>query len=210
MRVKDIMTKNPITIGSDTLLMDARKIMRENNIRRLPVVDHGKLVGIITLHDIIEASPSNATSLTIYELNYIISKMKVKEVMKKDPIVLSPDTTFEEALRIGQEKKIGSFPIVDQGKLVGILTESDVVRLLINALGIRHEGSRVTINGSSDDDFKKILSIVHQQDAILLSMISWFREEKNSWLVVLRFKKKDIDGIVKEFRKAGLNVTHVE
>ncbi len=210
MRVKDIMTRNPITIESETLLMDARKIMRENNIRRLPVVDHGKLVGIITLHDIIEASPSNATSLTMYELNYIISKMKVKEVMKKDPVVLTPDTTFEEALRIGQEKKIGSFPIVDHGRLVGILTESDVVRLLINALGIRHEGSRITIDGLSDDDFKKISSIVHQHDIILLSMISWFREEKNSWLVVLRFKKKDVDGIVKEFRKAGLEVTHVE
>jgi len=77
-------------------------------------------------------------------------------------------------------------------------------------LGIRHEGSRITIEGLSDDDFKKITAIVHQHDIILLSMVSWFREEKNSWLVTLRFKKKDVEPIVKEFRKAGLDVTHVE
>src|SRR5512136_3322716 len=123
MRIRDVMTKNPITVDSETLVLDAQKIMKENNIRRLPVVDKGSLVGIVTQHDLLQASPSPATSLSIHELNYHLSKMKVKEIMKKDPVTLTPDTPFEEALRLGQEKKIGAFPIVENGKVVGIATE---------------------------------------------------------------------------------------
>lgn len=128
MRIRDVMTKNPITVESGTLVLDAQKIMRENNIRRLPVVDKGKLVGIVTQHDLLQASPSPATSLSVYELNYLLAKMRVKEVMTKNPVTVSPDTPFEEALRIGQEKKVGSLPVVDKGKLVGITTESDIIR----------------------------------------------------------------------------------
>ncbi|MGZ3606134.1 MAG: CBS domain-containing protein, partial [Thermodesulfobacteriota bacterium] len=127
MRIRDMMTKNPMTVDSETLVIDAQKIMKENNIRRLPVVDKGKLLGIITKHDLLEASPSPATSLSVHELNYLLSKMKVKEIMKKNPVTLAPDTPFEEALKIGQDKRIGSFPVVENGKLVGIATESDIV-----------------------------------------------------------------------------------
>ncbi len=209
MKIKDIMTRNPFTVDSETLVMDAQKIMKENNIRRLPVVDRGKLVGIVTLHDLLEASPSPATSLSVYELNFLISKMKVKEVMKKNPICLPPDMPFEEALKLGQEKKVGSFPVVDKGRLVGIATESDIVRVLVHALGIREEGSRITIESVKDEDFKKITAIANQHDAIILSMISWFREEKNDWMVVLRLKTKETEPIVKDFRKGGLKVTYI-
>jgi acetoin utilization protein AcuB len=189
--------------------MEAQKIMKENNIRRLPVVDRGKLVGIITLHDLLEASPSPATSLSVYELNFLLSKMKVKEVMKKNPITLTPDTPFEEALRFGQERKIGSFPVLDKGKLVGIATESDIVRVLIHALGIREEGSRITIEGLKDEDFKRITAIANQHDTIILSMISWFREEKNDWMVVLRLKTKETGPIVKDLKRDGMKVTYI-
>src|SRR4030066_1199545 len=141
MRIRDVMTRNPITVDSETLILEAQKIMKENKIRRLPIMDKGKLVGIITQHDLLEASPSPATSLSIHELNYLLSKMKVKEIMKKNPMTLTPETPFEEALKIGQEKKIGSFPVVGNGKLVGIATESDIVRFLTRALGVREEGA---------------------------------------------------------------------
>src|SRR4030042_6861188 len=104
MRIRDMMTRNPMTVDSETLVMDAQKIMKENNVRRLPVVDKGKLLGIVTKHDILEASPSPATSLSIHELNYLLSKMKVKEIMKKDLITLTPDMPFEEALRVRKKK----------------------------------------------------------------------------------------------------------
>jgi acetoin utilization protein AcuB len=210
MRIRDFMIKNPITADSDTYVLDAQKIMKENNIRRLPIVDKGKLVGIVTQHDLLAASPSPATSLSIHELNYLLSKMKVKEVMHKNPITFSPDTPFEEALKVGQEKKIGSFPVVDKGKLVGIATESDIVRFLTLALGVREEGSRITIEGlgASLGELEKIIQIVNQHGTIILSMISLPRPEKKDWMIMLRLKTTDPDPIVKDFKKAGFNVTY--
>ena len=210
MRIKDIMTKNPMTVDSETLVLDAHKIMKENNIRRLPVVDKGKLLGIITRHDLLEASPSPATSLSVHELNYLLSKMKVKEIMKKNPLTLTPDTPFEEALKIGQDKKIGSFPVVENGKLVGIATESDIVRFLTRALGLRDEGSRITIEGLGGKlgDLERIISIVNQHQTIILSMFSLPRPEKKDWMIVLRLKTSDPEPIVKDFKKAGFNVTY--
>jgi acetoin utilization protein AcuB len=204
------MTKNPITVDSETLVLDAHKIMKENNIRRLPVVDKGKLLGIVTRHDLLEASPSPATSLSVHELNYLLSKMKVKEIMKKNPLTLTPDTPFEEALKIGQDKKIGSFPVVENGKLVGIATESDIVRFLTRALGLRDEGSRITIEGLGGklNNLEKIISIVNQHQTIILSMISLPRPEKKNWMIVLRLKTTDPEPIVKDFKKAGFNVTY--
>lgn len=211
MRVRDLMTKNPITVDSETLVMDARKIMEENNIRRLPVVDKGKLVGIVTMHDLLMASPSPATSLSIYELNYLLARMKVKEIMKKNPITVTPDTTFEEALRIGQEKKIGSFPVMEDGKLVGITTESDLVRFVIRVLGLKEEGSRITIEGlgAKLGDLKKIISIVEDHQTIILSLVTLPRPEKKDWMIVLRLKTPNPEPIVQDFKKAGFNVTHV-
>lgn len=210
MRIRDVMTKNPITVDSETLVLDAQKIMKENSIRRLPVVDKGNLVGIVTQHDLLQASPSPATSLSIHELNYLLARMKVKEIMKKNPMTLTPDTPFEEALKIGQDKKIGSFPVVENGKLVGIATESDIVRFLTHALGIREEGSRVTIEGLGGKfgDLEKIIAIANQRQTIILSMISLQRPEKKDWMIVLRLKTTDPDPIVRDFKKAGFNVTY--
>ena len=210
MRIRDVMTKNPITVDSETLVMDAQKIMKENNIRRLPVVDKGNLVGIVTQHDLLQASPSPATSLSIHELNYLLAKMKVKEVMKKNPLTLTPDTPFEEALSIGQDKKIGSFPVMDKGKLVGIITESDAVRFVTRALGLREEGSRVTIEGLGGKlgDLEKIIAIANQHQTIILSMISLPRPEKKDWMIVLRLKTTNPDPIVRDLKKAGFNITY--
>ena len=210
MRIRDMMTRNPITVDSETLVIDAQKIMKENNIRRLPVVDKGKLSGIITKHDLLEASPSPATSLSVHELNYLLSKMKVKEIMKKNPVTLAPDTPFEEALKIGQDKRIGSFPVVDNGKLVGIATESDIVRFLTRALGIKEEGSRITIEGLGGKwgDLQKIISIADQHQTPILSMISLERRGKKDWMLVLRLRTSSPDPIVKDFKKAGFNVTY--
>ncbi|MGB7575082.1 MAG: CBS domain-containing protein [Thermodesulfobacteriota bacterium] len=209
MRIKDVMTRNPVTADSETLVLDAQKLMKENNIRRLPVVDKGKLVGIITKHDLLEASPSPATSLSVFELNYLLAKMKVKEIMKKNPVTITPETPFEEALRLGQEKKIGAFPVVENGKLVGITTESDIIRFVTRVLGIKEEGSRITIEGLGGKlgDLEKIVLVANQHHTVILSMMSLPRPEKKDWLIVLRLKTNDPDPLVKDFKKAGFNVT---
>jgi acetoin utilization protein AcuB len=211
MRIRDVMTKDPITVDSETLVLEAQKIMREHNIRRLPVVDKGKVVGIVTQHDLLQASPSTATSLSVHELHYLSSRMKVKEVMRKNPMTLTPDTPFEEAIRIGQEHKMGAFPIVEQGKLVGIVTETDLVRILMNVLGLKEEGSRVTIEGLGESlgELQEIISIVVRNKTAILSMMSLPRPEKNNWMIMLRLKTKKPEPIVEDFKKAGFNVTYV-
>jgi len=210
MRIKDVMTRNPVTVDSETLVLEAQKIMKENNIRRLPVVDKGKLVGLVTKHDLLEASPSPATSLSVFELNYLLAKMKVKEIMKKNPVTITPDTPFEEALKLGQEKKIGSFPVVENGKLVGITTESDIIRFVTRVLGIKEEGSRITIEGLGGKfgDLEKIVSVANQHHTVILSMMSLPKSDKKDWMIVLRLKTNDPDPVVKDFKKAGFNVTY--
>lgn len=136
--IKDWMTPDPITIGPDTTLPEADRLMKECGIRRLPVVENGRLVGIITLGDVREASPSNATSLSIYELNYLISRLTVGTMMTQDPITITPDTSIEAAARLMLEHKIGGLPVVDGTRVVGIITESDIFRLLITEGELRH------------------------------------------------------------------------
>jgi acetoin utilization protein AcuB len=209
MRIKEMMTKNPVTIEPDTLVLDARRIMKEKNIHRLPVIEKGKLIGIVTKHDLLDAAPSPATPVSVHDLNYLLSKMKVKEIMKKNPVTVTPNTPFEDALRVGQEKKIGSFPVVENGKLVGITTESDIVRYLIHALGIHEEGSRITIVGLGEKlgELEKIISITNQNKTMILSMIVLPRRQKGDWMIELRLNTKNPKKIIQNFKKDGFNVT---
>jgi CBS domain-containing protein len=125
------MTSEPITITPQTTLPEAQQILFEHRIRRLPVIDRGKLVGILTLGDIREASPSDATTLSVYELNYLLDRLLVKDIMTANPITVSPCDQIGEAARLMYENKIGGLPVVDDGVLVGIITETDLCRLLM-------------------------------------------------------------------------------
>jgi acetoin utilization protein AcuB len=211
MRIRDMMTKNPITVDSETLVIDAQKIMTENNVRRLPIVDKGKLVGIVTQHDLLMASPSPAISLSIHELNYLLSKMKVKEIMKKNPVTLTPDTPFEEVLKIGQDKKISSYLVVENGKLVGIATESDLVRFVTRVLGLQDEGARITIEGLGGEpgELQQVISILDQHKTAVLSMMSFQKADKKDWMMVLRLKTRTPEAIVNDLKKKGFKVTYV-
>ena len=145
MRVRDIMRINVVTVTEDTSVHDARKIMEAHKIRRLPVMKKHELVGLVTLHMLLEAAPSPATSLSIHELHYLLAKMTVKDIMVKKPYTISPDMPVEEALQLGQEMGYGAFPVMERGRLVGIATESDIVRLLTRVLGVREKGKRVDL-----------------------------------------------------------------
>lgn len=129
--VRDWMTPNPITVTPSTTVPEANTLMKQGRIRRLPVVDNGKLVGIVTLGDIREASPSDATSLSIYELNYLVAQLTVEKIMTKDPVTIDPNTSIKKAAKLLLEHKIGSLPVMDGGMLVGIITESDIFRVLV-------------------------------------------------------------------------------
>ncbi|MCB0004123.1 MAG: CBS domain-containing protein [Anaerolineae bacterium] len=132
LHVKDWMTRRVITVDPRTSLPDAHKLMRTNNIRRLPVVERGRLVGIVTRSDIREASPSEATTLSIWEMHYQLSKLSVAVIMTKDPYTVTPDTTIKDAAKLMYTYKFGGLPVVnDAGELQGIMTESDIFRILI-------------------------------------------------------------------------------
>jgi acetoin utilization protein AcuB len=140
------MTHNPITIREETSLYDALKIMRENKVRRLPVLDKkGKLVGIVSEKDLLYASPSPATSLSVWEINYLVSKISVSKLMTKEVITICEDCPIEEAARIMVDNKIGGLPVVRGDKLVGIITETDLFKIFLELLGARAQGTRFTL-----------------------------------------------------------------
>ncbi len=130
--VEDWMTRNVVTITSDTTLPEAHRLMTEDQIRRLPVMKNGRLVGIVTRGDVRGAEASEATSLSIWELHYLISKIKVKEIMTSDPITISQEATIGEAAQVMLDNKVSGLPVADRGgKLVGIITESDIFRIVV-------------------------------------------------------------------------------
>jgi acetoin utilization protein AcuB len=130
--VRDWMTENLVTIKPQTTLPEAQRILFAYKIRRLPVMNSEKLVGIVTLGDIREAKPSDATSLSIYELNYLMDRLTAKDFMTPNPITIAPDAAIAEAARLMMEHKIGGLPVVENGKLVGIITETDFCLLLMS------------------------------------------------------------------------------
>ncbi len=211
MRVRDFMSTDLVTVDINTPILDAQKIMREKNIKRLPVMKNGKLVGLVTKHMLLEASPSPATTLSVYELNYLISKMTVKDIMVKDPITLSPDTPVEEAIRLGTEKGIGGFPIVEDGKLVGIITQTDITKVIYEVLGIKGEGRRITIAGLGGrlGELRDIIEIMDRHKVAVYSLVTIPRKDKGEIVIIIRVESKNVDELVKEMKDKGIKVTDV-
>jgi acetoin utilization protein AcuB len=146
MLVGDRMTKRPITISEDDSIDHGLDLMRSESVRRLPVVDkHGKLVGIVSEKDLLYASPSPATSLSIYEIPYLLSKIKMRDLMTQEVITVTEDTPLEEAARIMADHKIGGLPVMRDDKLVGIITETDMFKIFLEMLGAREAGVRLAM-----------------------------------------------------------------
>jgi CBS domain-containing protein len=122
-----------IAVESKTPIAVAHEIMKKNKIRRLPVVDNGKLQGIVTIGDVREASPSGATTLSIWELNYLWAQLKVENVMTRKVLTVGPDEPIVNAAKLMLENKISGVPVVEDGEVVGVVTESDVFRMLVKA-----------------------------------------------------------------------------
>ena len=146
MTVGKRMTLNPITIQPDGSVAKARKIMQREKIHRLPVVDkNGKLKGIVTEKDLLKASPSAATVLDVYEISELLSELTVEGVMTSDPISIDESTTIEDAARIMSDNNIGGLPVLKEGHLAGIITESDLFKIFVELFGARRAGIRATI-----------------------------------------------------------------
>ena len=146
MLVGERMSHPVITVSPNTPMQEAHKLMRDEKIRRLPVVDdRGKLIGIVSESDLLHASPSDATSLSVWEMNYMLSKVTVKKIMTRDVITAHTNTPLEDAARNMVDNKIGGLPVVMDGKVVGIITETDLFKIFLELLGARESGVRLTV-----------------------------------------------------------------
>ncbi len=145
MLVKERMSHPVISIKPDVPILDALKLMQRERIRRMPVIQDGKMLGIVSDKDLIHAAPSDATSLSVWEINYLVSKIHVKDVMTTHVLTVTEDTPIEEAARIMADNKIGGLPVVSDGGVVGLITETDLFKILLELMGARETGVRVTV-----------------------------------------------------------------
>ncbi len=147
MLVMDRMSSPAITVRADMSFQDALKLMRERKFRRLPVVgEHGELIGIVSERDLLHAAPSPATSLSVWEVNYLLWKLKVADVMTEKVISVAPDAPIEEAAKIMVDRKIGGLPVVDAAnKVIGVITETDIFRAFTELLGSGEHGLRLLV-----------------------------------------------------------------
>jgi acetoin utilization protein AcuB len=185
MLIKDWMTQDVIFVESDVSMMKVSKIMKEKRIRRIPVVDGAKkLLGIVTDRDIKEASPSKATTLDIHELYYLLSEIKVKDIMTAKPFTVTPDNTIERASLIMMEKRVGGLPVVDdQNTVVGIITESDIFKVLISITGAQFGGVQLAFKlPNTEGSLKEVLEVMRNEQARIISILtSYGRQEEEGY-----------------------------
>ncbi|MDY6879506.1 MAG: CBS domain-containing protein [Desulfatiglans sp.] len=212
MRVRDFMKKDVITVDINTPIMAALEIMKHNSIKRLPVIKNKKFAGLVTRAMIRDASPSEATSLSIHELNYLISKMTVGDIMVKNPISITPDHPVEEAIRIGKKHGLGAFPVLENGELVGIITQSDISEVVSDALGVwENESKRITIetSGKRFGFLRGLLEILDDYKIPLISVMTVMKADKKDWFLVLRVRSEDASVAVEDMKKKGYEVSDV-
>ena len=214
MRVRDFMKTNVITVPSSTSIYDALKIMKENNIKRLPIVDNGKLVGIVSRKGLKEATPSKATTLSIYELNYLLSKMTVKDVMHKKVITVSPDTSFEQAAFIMHKYQIGGLPVLEKGKLVGYISSNDLFDVMVKMNGLDKPVSRFTIEIDEDKTDSAIADLANlfKEKGIeirLLSVMDLPQYLHKKHLILRSETVENIEELKKAIEDKGYNVISV-
>lgn len=145
MLIGERMTHPVITFSPDLPIAEALSFMRKEHIQRAPVIQGGKLIGIVSKEDLLNASPSPATSLSMFEMTYLLSKITIKDVMSRDVLTISEDMPIEEGARIMADNKIGGLPVMRGDQVVGIITETDLFKIFLELMGAREKGVRVTV-----------------------------------------------------------------
>ena len=211
MLVKDRMTKHPITISQETPVAEALTFMRQNRIRRLPVLDrHGRLVGIVSEKDLLYVSPSPATTLSVYEVGYLLSKIRVEEIMTRDVITVSPDTPLEQAARIMVDNKIGGLPVMEDGVLVGIITETDIFKTLLEMLGAREHGVRVTMETVDEPGkLSAITSAIAQVNGDIVALGAFRGESPEKAQVMLKVQGVDQETVLKALEAVDVEIVDI-
>lgn len=208
MLVREWMTPDPQTVNASTPVMEAMQRLREGGFRRLPVVQNGKLIGIVTDRDLKEATPSKATTLSIYELNYLLSKLVVKDVMRSPVITVRMDDPIEQAALLMEEHRISGLPVLDNGNLVGILTITDLMRALVSFLALREGGKRVTVELPDEPG---VLARVANQGAPsnIVAAVTTGIQAGHKRRLVLRATGEGADEFADRLKSAGIEVVDI-
>jgi acetoin utilization protein AcuB len=207
MLVRKKMKKDLITVTKDERMTVAKKIMKEKNIRHLPVVDGKKLVGLLTNMDVRKAEASPATSLEIRELHYLLDKLTVGEIMTRNVITIAPDVSVEEAAILLHDNKIGCLPVVEDGNLVGIITENDVMEILIDVMGMKEKGSRLEVQvDDKPGALADITRIIKESNVNITSVVTDVADEPGKRIVVFKLKTFYFEPIKKALEAAGFPV----
>lgn len=199
MLVKERMKHPVITVKPDQPIMDVLNMMKREKIRRTPVVDtHGKLIGIVSEKDILNAGPSAATSLSVWEINYLLSKIKVEDVMTKKVVTVNEDIPIEEAAYIMAVNKIGGLPVTRQdGGIVGVITETDVFKILLEMMGARENGVRLT-------------ALVPEKVGVLAVITEAIAKEKGNIIALGMFSGDESTNRILTIKVEGLSAEKLE
>ncbi|WP_315002654.1 CBS and ACT domain-containing protein [uncultured Selenomonas sp.] len=210
MFVANCMTKNPITIAPDVGIDEAAKIMDKGHFRRLPVVEHGKLVGFFTNRDLLRASPSAATTLDRFEMRTLLSKIKVADVMQKNVITVTDTTTIEEAALVMAREKIGGMPVLSEvGKVVGIISSTDIFRAFVTVMGLDSGKTRLTIAVADRKGvLRDIATVLADLDINIDSMVT-IPQPSGTYDIIIRADIADVETVKEHLAAKGFTVSHV-
>ncbi len=211
--MREKIQRNPITISSDASFYEARNLIHEKGVRHLPVVDkNNALVGIVTDRDIREAAPSDATLLSVQELNYLLGKLKVSSFMtpKDKLITITPDTIIEEAVQLMHDHKIGCLPILENGKLYGLFTETDALDHLVDIFGFKQKGTRLTLAlEDKPGTMLGVLEILKKHNINIISIVTPSFIVEGKRIAAIRIRTEEYKDVVNELEKVGYDVLSI-
>jgi acetoin utilization protein AcuB len=209
MKLSDVMTTNVVSVPSDTSVSEARRIMDAHNYRRLPVIDKNKLVGVVTRDALDRMGPSSSTTFSIHEISYLLSSMKVKQVMRHDVLTVSPEMDVDDAVTLAQEKAIGMLIVVENGRVVGVVTTNDFFYRILNPiLGIKMPGTRLYVqNCYKPSDIEKVMAAIKDAGINILSMyLINLVETESSRDLMLHLDAVSCGKCIDEIKKLGFQV----
>ncbi|MDR3585467.1 MAG: CBS and ACT domain-containing protein [Desulfosporosinus sp.] len=206
MYVRQFMTSQVFTVGPEESIADTMTLMREKKITKLPVMDKGKLVGFVTDGDLREVSPSPATTLSIFELNYLIAKTPIREVAVKKVLTCHPDTRLEDAALLMREHKIGGLPVLDEGKLVGLITGTDILDAFLDILGFRSPGQRVVIEAKDDTGVLLDLAVTIKQFEVNISSFAVYHLQDNQVQILAHLQGEQVAEVKASLTAKGYRV----
>lgn len=211
MLVRERMSTQPVTIAAGAGMTEALRVMRQKQVRRLPVLDkEGKMIGIVAEKDLLYASPSPATSLSIYEMHSILAQLRVTEVMHAEVITVSPDVPLEEAARIMVDNKVGGLPVVEGDRLVGIITETDIFKVFLEMLGARDHGLRLTVEiPEQKGEMARITAAITNLGGNILALGSFLGEDPTTALVTVKVDDVPVQELLAAMKDLDLEIRDI-